>query len=300
MEKSNQLELKGIMPPIATPFINNEIAFDKLAENISKWNKTGLSGYVVFGSNGESAFLTREEKLKLIEAVKKYKSVDKKLIAGTGSDSIKETIALSNEAAKRGADAALILTPSYYKSQMKGEAFIKYFTAVADKITIPILIYNVPKFTGVSIEPETVARLSEHPNIIGIKNSDENIAHLSEIIHLTPKNFITIVGTASILFAGLCAGAVGGILALANIAPDKCVRMVELFNQGKLDEAKNLQMTLLAANKAVTAKYGVPGLKAAMDITGYFGGMPRLPLSPISAEQKQELISILKKSQILD
>ncbi len=300
MEKSKTLELKGVMPPIATPFINDEIAFDKLAENISKWNKTNLSGYVVFGSNGESAFLTREEKLKLIEAVKEYLSADKKLVAGTGSDSIKETIALSNEAAKRGADAALILTPSYYKSQMKGEAFVKYFTAAADAITIPVLIYNVPKFTGVSIEPETVARLSEHPNIIGIKNSDENIAHLSEIIHLTPKNFITIVGTASILYAGLCAGAVGGILALANIAPDKCVRIVELFDQGKLDEAKNLQMSLLAANKAVTAKYGVPGLKAALDLTGFFGGMPRSPLSYVNEEQRKDIISILKKSQIIN
>ncbi len=300
MEKSKKLELKGIMPPIATPFINDEIAFDKLAKNISKWNRTNLSGYVVFGSNGESAFLTREEKLKLIEAVKESKSSDKKLIAGTGSDSIKETISLSNEAAKRGADAALILTPSYYKSQMKAEAFIKYFTAVADEITIPILIYNVPKFTGVNIEPETVAKLSEHSNIIGIKNSDENIAHLSEIIHLTPKNFTTIVGTASILFAGLCAGAAGGILALANIAPDKCVRIVDLFNKGKLDEAKNLQMTLLAANKAVTAKYGVPGLKAAMDITGYFGGMPRSPLSTVTEDQQKDIISILKKSQILN
>ncbi len=300
MEKSNRLELRGIMPPIATPFVNDEIAYDKLVENISKWNKTGLSGYVVFGSNGESAFLTREEKLKLIKCVKENKSADKKLIAGTGSDSIKETISLSNEAAKLGADAALILTPSYYKSQMKGEAFIKYFTAVADAVAIPVLIYNVPKFTGVSIEPETVAKLSEHPNITGIKNSDENIAHLSEIIHLAKKDFTALVGTASILYAGLSAGAVGGILALANVAPDKCVKLTELFHQGKLNEAKNLQMTLLAANKAVTAKYGVPGLKAALDLTGYFGGMPRSPLSPVSEEQRKDIISILKKSQILN
>jgi len=294
------VEIKGIMPPIATPFINDEIAYDKLADNIRKWNKTGLSGYVVFGSNGESAFLTRDEKLKLIEAVKENKSPDKILIAGTGSDSIKETITLTNDASKLGADAALILTPSYYKSQMKGDAFIKYFTAIADNISIPLLIYNVPKFTGVSIEPETVAILSEHPNIIGIKNSDENIAHLTEIIHLTSKSFTTIVGTASILFAGLSAGAAGGIMALANIAPEKCVRLMELFNHGKFEEASTLQMTLLAANKAVTAKYGVPGLKAAMDLTGYFGGSPRLPLSRINEEQQKDLISILKRSQIIN
>ncbi len=295
MGKSIQLQIKGIMPPIATPFINDEIAFDKLAENISKWNKTKLSGYVVFGSNGESVFLTRDEKLKLIEFVNSKRSDDKKLIAGTGSDSIKETISLSNEAAKRGADAALILTPSFYKSQMKHEAFIKYFTAVADEISIPLLIYNVPKFTGVSIEPETVAKLSEHKNIIGIKNSDENIAHLSEIIHLTPKNFVTIVGTASVLFAGLSAGAVGGILALANIAPNECVKIMHYVNEGKLNEAKKLQMNLIAANKAVTSKYGVPGLKAAMDLLGYFGGNPRSPLSSLTAAQKEDLKSILKK-----
>ncbi|MCL5028095.1 MAG: dihydrodipicolinate synthase family protein [Bacteroidetes bacterium] len=292
--------IKGIMPPIATPFINDEIAFDKLGENISKWNKTNLSGYVVFGSNGESVFLTRNEKLKLIEFVQKNKSEDKKLIAGTGSDSIKETISLSNDGAKLGADAALILTPSFYKSQMKHEAFLKYFSAVADNISIPLIIYNVPKFTGVSIEPETVAKLSEHQNIIGIKNSDENIAHLTEIIHLTPPNFLTIVGTASILFAGLSAGAAGGILALANIAANECVQIMEYINQGKLEEAKKLQMNLISVNKAVTSKYGVPGLKAAMDLLGYFGGEPRSPLAPLNLSQKEDLISILKKSKLLN
>ncbi len=300
MNNSSNKTIKGIMPPIATPFVNDEIAFDKLSENIFRWNKTNLSGYVVFGSNGESVFLTRDEKLKLIEFVKQKKSDDKKLIAGTGSDSIKETISLSNEAAKRGADAALILTPSFYKSQMKHEAFIKYFTAVADNISIPLLIYNVPKFTGVNIEAETVAKLSEHENIIGIKNSDENIAHLTEIIHLTPKNFVTIVGTASVLFAGLFAGAVGGILALANIAPNECIMIMKYFKEGKLDDAKKLQMNLIAVNKAVTAKYGVPGLKAAMDLLGYFGGEPRSPLSSINSLQKEDLISILKKSNLLN
>ena len=141
-------QLKGIMPPIATPFINDEVAYDKLTQNFSKWNKTGLSGFVVMGSNGESVFLTRNEKLKLVEEVKKNISDDKLLIAGTGSDSIKETISLSNEAADRGADYVLILTPSFYKSEMKPTAYIKYFSAVADKTKIPVIIYNVPKFTG--------------------------------------------------------------------------------------------------------------------------------------------------------
>lgn len=291
--------IKGIMPPIATPFINGEIAFEKLKGNISRWNDTDLSGYVVFGSNGESAYLTRDEKLKLIEFVKINKTESKYLIAGTGSDSIKETVSLTNDAAKLGADAALVLTPSFYKSQMKHESFIKYFTEVADNISIPLLIYNVPKFTGVSIEPETVAKLAEHPNIIGIKNSEENTARLAEIIHLTPDDFSTIVGTASVLYAGLCLGASGGILALANIAPGECIRIYRSALEGRHQQARALQLRMLAVNKAVTASYGVAGLKAALDLTGYYGGEPRSPLPPLTAAQKENLTSILRNAELI-
>ena len=291
--------IKGIMPPIATPFLNNEVAYNKLKENLARWNKTELSGYVVFGSNGESAYLTRDEKLKLIETVKLNIPAGKHLIAGTGLDSIKETISLTNEAAESGADTALILTPSFYKSQMKHDTFIKYFTEVADNSEIPLLIYNVPKFTGVNIEAETVALLAEHPNIIGIKNSEENVARLSEIINLAPKDFITLVGTASVLYPGLCMGAKGGVLALANIASDQCIQIYNYVPEGKHSEAKFLQMKILEANKAVTAKYGVAGLKAALDLTGYFGGEPRSPLSGLTKTQKENLTNILKKAEII-
>lgn len=291
--------IQGIMPPIATPFINNEVAFEKLKDNLSRWNKTGISGYVVFGSNGESAFLTRDEKLKLIEFVKANIPDNKYLIAGTGLDSIKETISLTNDAAKLGAGTALILTPSFYKGSMTHNAFIKYFNEVADHITIPLMIYNVPKFTGVNIEPETVAELAEHPNIIGIKNSEENIARLAEIINLTSNNFITIAGTASILYPALCMGASGGILALANIAPNECVKIYNFVIEGKHTEAKNLQMKLLAVNRAITSKYGVAGLKAAMDLIGYFGGESRSPLTGLTNTEKKNLIEILKTAGII-
>lgn len=291
--------LKGIFPPITTPFINDEIAFDKLAENISRWNKTELSGYVVMGSNGESAFLTREEKLKLIESVKENASKDKTIIAGTGSDSIKETAALTNYAAERGADYALILTPSFFKEKMDNNSFIKYFTAVADKSEIPIIIYNVPKYTGVNIEASAVSKLSEHKNIIGLKNSSENIAHLSEIIYNTPKDFVTLVGTASALYPGLCTGAAGGVLALANIAPEECIHIYKLFNERKNKEALELQNKIIPVNKAVTGKYGVAGLKAAMDMLGYFGGEPRLPLSKLNQNEIEDLKSILIKAGLL-
>ena len=287
------------MPPIATPFVNDEVAFDKLAENFSRWNKTGLSGFVVMGSNGESVFLTRDEKLRLVEAVKKNISEEKLLIAGTGSDSIRETISLSNDAADRGADYALILTPSFYKSEMKPAAYIKYFSAVADKTKIPVIIYNVPKFTGVDIEAETVAKLSEHKNIVGIKNSSENIRQTIEMIDQTPKEFATIIGTASVLYSGFSAGAVGGILALANIAPNECVQIQKYVEEEKHAEALKLQKRMLPVNKAITAKYGVAGLKAAMDMLGYFGGEPRSPLSKLNDADKEQLKQILVNSGLL-
>lgn len=291
--------IKGIFPPITTPFVNDEIAFDKLAENISRWNDTELAGYVVLGSNGESAFLTREEKLKLIESVKENSAEDKKVIAGTGSDSIKETIALTNAAAESGADYALILTPSFFKEKMDSNSFIKYFMAVADKSEIPVIIYNVPKFTGVNIEAHAVSKLSEHKNIIGLKNSSENTAHLSEIIYNTPKDFVTLVGTASVLYPGLCAGAAGGIVALANIAPKECVNIYKLFIENKHGEALELQNRMIPVNKAVTGKYGVAGLKAAMDMLGYFGGEPRAPLNILSPNEIENLRCILIKAGLL-
>lgn len=289
-------QLKGIMPPITTPFINGELAIDKLQLNIDKWNKTELTGYVVMGSNGESVFLTREEKLKLVEMTKKFASPDKLIIAGTGSDSIKETISLSNESAERGADFTLILTPSFYKSEMKHNAFIKYFTAVANAVKIPVIIYNVPKFTGVDIEAETVAKLSEHPNIAGIKNSSENVRQNHEFVSTTRKDFAVLVGTASMLYSGFTSGCAGGILALANIAPDECIRIQTLIEKGKLSKALEIQNRMIPVNKAVTAKYGVPGLKYAMDLLGYFGGEPRAPLSPLNDTGKEDLKVILSKA----
>ena len=292
--------IKGIMPPITTPFERGEVAYDKLAVNIARWNKTELSGYVVMGSNGESVFLTREEKLKLVEATRKNLTPGRLLIAGTGSDSIEETVALSNDAAERGADYALVLTPSFYKSQMNSAAFVRYFTEAADKIRIPLIIYNVPKFTGVNIEADTVAKLAQHKNIVGLKNSAENSAHMAEIISFVPKDFAVLVGTASVLYPGLASGAVGGILALANIAPEECVELQRLFDAGRHDEASALQMKLIPINKAVTSKYGVPGLKAAMDILGYFGGEPRSPLVSLGQAEREDLKSILKTAGLLD
>ncbi|MFH1198421.1 MAG: dihydrodipicolinate synthase family protein [bacterium] len=292
-------KLKGIIPPIPTPFIDDEIAFDKLEENISKWNQTELAGYVVFGSNGESAFLTREEKIDLIKAVKSCSAANKLLIAGTGSDSIKETIFLSNKAADAGADFALVLTPSFYKGKMNHQALIDYFTRVADSIAVPLIIYNVPKFTEINISAETVSVLSQHPNIAGIKNSSENIADTSELVFRNSKDFSVLVGTASVLYPGFCVGAVGGIVAVANIAPHYCINILKLFEEDNHEEALSIQQKIIKVNRAVTAQFGVAGLKKALDMLGYFGGEPRAPLQKLNDNEVEILRNVLAEADLL-
>jgi 4-hydroxy-2-oxoglutarate aldolase len=257
-----------------------------------------LSGYVLFGSNGENVFLTREEKLQIIKTIRKH--TNRIIIAGTGLDSIKETISLTNDAAETGADYALIITPSFFKSEMKHHTFLNYYTKVAESVMIPVIIYNVPKFTNVNIEPETIIKLAEHPNIIGLKDSTENPSRISELAANVHPDFRLICGTASILFSSLSSGAIGGILALANIAPDECTKIYNLFGEKKFNQALELQNRLIPVNRAVTAKFGVAGLKAAMDMMGYFGGNPRLPLVPLNEAQLIELKMILKKASLIE
>ena len=284
--------LSGIFPPLTTPFTEDELALDKLLRNLRKYERRELSGYVLFGSNGESVFLTKEEKLQIISSVREH--TKKILIAGTGLDSIKETISLTNEAAEKGADYALLITPSFFKSEMKHHTFLNYYTKVAESVMIPVIIYNVPKFTNVNIEPETIIELSQHPNIAGLKDSTETVSRISEIVSTVPTSFKVIVGTASVLYLGLIAGAVGGILALANIAPDECLQIYNLHLTGNNKDALELQNKMIPVNRAVTSKFGVAGLKAAMDILGYDGGNPRMPLEPLSEAQIIELKIILK------
>lgn len=290
--------LKGIYPPLTTPFIDDEVSFDNLVLNLLRYENKLLPGYVLFGSNGESAFLTRDEKLQIVVKVREH--TKRILIAGTGLDSIKETIYLTNDAAERGANYALIITPSFFKSEMKHHNFLNYYTRVADSIMIPLIIYNVPKFTNVNIESETIIELSSHPNIIGLKDSTENPSRISEISAKVDSAFKLIVGTASILYTGILSGAIGGILALANIAPDQCLQIFNFIRERNFEKALEIQNRMIPVNRAVTSKFGVAGLKAAMDLMGYFGGNPRLPLEPLSEAQLIELKMILKKASLIE
>jgi 4-hydroxy-2-oxoglutarate aldolase len=289
------MRLSGVLPPITTPFQNGQIALDKLKKNFQKWNKTGLSGYLVLGSNGEPVYLGENEKIKMVEVSRESIPKSKIMMVGTGMESTQETIRFTNQVAKMGADYALVVTPSYFKGSMKPQILYEHFIAVAESSGIGILMYNVPQFTGINLEPELVAKLSEHPNLIGIKDSSGNIGKLSEIVHLSRKGFVVFVGSAPVFFPALCVGAVGGILAAANVVPQECVQIQNLFNKGKMDEARALQNELTPLAKAVTTKYGIGGLKMAMDLSGYFGGNPRSPLKRPSKEVEEELKRLLHR-----
>ena len=287
------MKLSGVMPPITTPFQDGKLASKKLKNNFVKWNKTNLSGYLVLGSNGEAVYLNEKEKIKVVEIARTSIPRSKFMVVGTGMESTRETIRFTDRVAKMGADFALVITPSYFKGSMKPQILYDHFIAVAESSCIGILIYNVPQFTGINLEPEWVAKLSEHPNIVGIKDSSGNIGQLSEISHLSQKGFAVFVGSAPVFFPTLCIGAVGGILAVANVVPQEWVRIQNLFNRGKMNEAKALQSQLTPLAKAVTTKYGIGGLKMAMDLTGYFGGNPRLPLKRPGKEVEEELKRLL-------
>jgi 4-hydroxy-2-oxoglutarate aldolase len=287
------MKLSGVMPPITTPFQDGKLASDKLKKNFQEWNKTGLSGYLVLGSNGEAVYINEKEKIRIIEISRESIPTSKIMLVGTGMESTQETIRFTNDAAKMGADCALVVTPSYFKGSMKPQILYDHFIAVAESSRIGILIYNVPQFTGINLEPELVAKLSKHSNIIGIKDSSGNIGQLSEIIHLSKKGFAVFVGSAPVFFPALCVGAVGGILAVANVVPQECVQIQNLFKKGKLNEARALQGQLTPLAKAVTARYGIGGLKMAMDLAGHFGGNPRLPLKRPGKEVEEELRRLL-------
>jgi len=297
---SEPISFRGIFPPISTPFdADGNLALDALVGNLQQWNTYGLGGYVVAGSNGEAVYLTVEEKRRIWETARQSIPDDKLMIAGTGCESTAQTIALTCVAAEAGADAALVLTPHYFDKLMTHEGLVRHYQAVADASPIPILMYNVPKFTHVDLMPETVARAAEHPNIVGMKDSSASVAKLADIVRLTGADFQVLVGAGSVLFAGLAVGAVGGVVALGNVAPKQAVDILQLHSAGRWDEAAELQRRMLPVNAAVTTCFGIPGLKAALEMLGYYGGPVRWPLVDLDERGRQEIRAVLEAGGLL-
>jgi 4-hydroxy-2-oxoglutarate aldolase len=240
-----------------------------------------LTGFVVLGSTGEAVMLDEEETDQVVAAAREAVPADRPLLVGTGRESTQAAVRAARRAAALGADAVLVRTPGFYKSQMTGEAFVRHYTAVADASPVPVLLYNFTALTGVNLPPAAVSRLAAHPNIVGMKESGGDVLQITELVTETPDDFAVFAGSASTFYAALSVGASGGILALSCVVPEACVRLYELSEAGRHDEARRLQQQLLPLAKLLGSAYGVPGVKAALNLAGYDIGFPRPPLAPL-------------------
>ncbi len=288
------MDLSGVYPALTTPFAaDGSVSLGDVKHNLERYNATGLTGYVVLGSTGESVLLSRNEMDRILATVKEVAGQGKRLVAGTGAESTAETIERTKRAAEFGYHLALVKTPQFYKPAYKPDVLIAHYRRVADASPIPVLLYSVPLFTGVTLEAPEVAALAEHPNIVGIKDSSGHLMRVAEMVAAAPVDFQILTGSAGTFLAGLTVGAKGAILALASALPEKCVALFELVRGGHTDKARELQNLLLKVSKVIASEHAIAGLKFAMDQRGYRGGIPRLPLVPIADTYKQRIVEAL-------
>jgi 4-hydroxy-2-oxoglutarate aldolase len=288
--------ITGIFPALTTPFATDgTVSLSGVRQNIARYNQTAVAGYVVLGSTGESVMLSREEADSILVAAREAGIAEKLLIAGTGAESTAETIAKTKRAAALGYQVALVKTPYYYKPAYRADTYIHHYRAVADASPIPILLYSVPIFTGITLETPEIVELSQHPNILGIKDSSGVIQRVAEVVGSAPASFHVLTGGAAVIYPALCVGARGAILALADALPEKCAELYHLVQSGQHDRAKALQLQLAHASKRILSEGSIAGLKYAMDLRGYQGGVPRLPLLPLKEDKKQAIAALISQ-----
>ncbi len=293
-------DFHGVYVPVPTPFRGEDVAVDRLKANFAKWNATDLAGYVVLGSTGEFPMLSEAERDTVLGAAREAIPRNKVFLAGTGANSTLHTIRQTKRAAAIGADAAIVITPHYFtKAFAQPAAQVRHYLAVAEASPIPVMLYNFPLNTGINLEPETVARIAEHPNVCGIKDSSGNMPQAAHTIHLTPKSFHVLVGSAAALLPALPIGASGGILALANIAARELCEVYALAREGRWEEAKALAARMMLADRGVAGRYGIGGLKAALDLQGLYGGPCRAPLATPDGDTIEEIKESLASAGLL-
>jgi 4-hydroxy-2-oxoglutarate aldolase len=283
-----------IIPPITTPIKGEKLSPAHLTSNIRKWNKTRLAGYLVLGSTGEAPLLSYEEKIQVIEVSREATPSDKILVAGTGEESTRKTIDLTKKAAQLGAEVALVGNPHYFKAELTMDRLYEHYVAVADSSPIPVIPYNSPGFTGINMTPDLIGRLCRHPNIAGVKDGTGNVVQLAEIRRLVGPEFLIFSGNAPSFLAALFVGISGGMMPIANLYPDLWVDLLELYRNGAVEDARGLEARLLPMTKTVM-KYGVGGIKAALDMTGFYGGPPLMPLKAPQPAAIDEIQAALEK-----
>jgi 4-hydroxy-2-oxoglutarate aldolase len=291
------INLKGIIAALPTPFSEKgDLAPEKLQSNLESWNRTDLLGYLILGSTGEFPHLTLDERLAVIETVRDATPSDKVLLVGTGELSTRATIEVTRQAAERGADAAVVVTPFYYKRLLDEEHLTAHYLRIADNSSIPILIYLIPQFSGVYLRAETIAKLAEHENIVGLKDSSGDLPALEELFRMVNTDeFNILMGAPTLLKQSLEAGAAGGVLAVGCIAPNACVALERSCRVGEGERTVRLQERLSRLSKRTTAN-GIGYVKAALDLVGLYGYLPRSPLPSPTAEQRAEIEAAISDS----
>ncbi len=291
------MSLRGVVPPLVTPFRSDgSLDLPAFEANLDSLGGSGLAGFLVLGSNGEAAALEETEKLELVAAARRA-SPGRFLLAGTGTESTRGTVALTHRAADAGADAVLVLTPHFYRARMSAEALRRYYETVADASPVPVYLYSVPAFTGLAWPPRLAASLAGHPRIAGMKESSGDIGLLGRIVSGVPPSFEVACGNAPVLYPALCVGATGGIVAVANCVPRLVVALYEAFAGGDHARARQLQDELTPLAVAVTSTWGVAGLKLAMDLAGFRGGEVRAPLLPAPDSARDEIRPLLERAE---
>ena len=291
-------QLKGIFPAVVSPFDKDgKLDEAMFRSNLERYAGMGLGGIVVSGSTGEAPFLTEDERLRLVEVARTVIKPPELVIAGTGLESTAATLRLSEEAIQRGADALLLLPPAYYKPVMSSEVLIRHYRTLAGKLSRPLIIYSIPQFSGINIEQDTIARLSRHPNIIGLKESSGDMKFLRAVLRIVPKTFRVLCGSPIRLLEAFRAGAAGGVLGPANFVPELCIGIYDAFSKRQYQRAEELQRKLTPLVQPISGSYGVPGIKAALSLMGYSGGFPRMPFQPVDAKGKRAILAALNAAR---
>jgi 4-hydroxy-2-oxoglutarate aldolase len=294
------MRLEGIIAAIPTPFHPDEtLNLEALESNVKRWNDTSLTGYTVLGTTGEFVSLTLDEKKRVLERAREATPREKVFLAGTGAESTFETISLTRFSAALGADYAIVVTPHYNRPAFAPQSLVEHYHRIADASGIPVVVYHIPACTGLRLEPATIARIAEHPNVAGIKDSSGDVLALQETRRVCPEEFAVLTGSAQILLAAFTVGASGAILADACAAWDEPSELQEALSAGEIDRARAIQMRLARFSREVVSSRGIPGVKALLDRMGFYGGPPRLPLLPLAADAADDVERALQSLKAL-
>ena len=290
--------LKGIFTPVITPFDRwGGLDTKCFRQNLRREIESGVSGVVVAGSTGEAPYLTERGRLRLVEVARAVIRPPLLLIAGTGLESTHSTLHLSQEAVRRGADAVLVLPPNFFRAQMDAAALIAHFRTLADGLRAPVILYNIPRATGIHMAAEVIVALARHPNIIGLKDSSGDLKYLRAIRARVNPRFRVLVGWPPVLLQSLRAGATGGVLGEAAFAPEICLGLYDAFVRGRFSLARDLQKRLTLLIQKTTIPFGVAGMKCAYELCGGAAGPPRAPLLPLRPSDRRAIAAALDEAR---